>query len=108
MNKKLTSITLEDYFSQDLAKEIVDYILKKGIKKVKITISEELKEPIEKTYSSDKFNLLESEIINSLDSDGYYFSLEIPEIKTSWEEFTYGVEANSYQEDFKEVFSKYE
>ena len=108
MVEKLTSITLEDYFSQDLAKEIVNYIKKKGVKKVKITIDEELKESVEKIYSSDEFEKLQSEIMNCLDTEGYWLSIEIPEIKTSWEEFAYGVEANSYEKDFKKVFAKYE
>ena len=108
MEKKLISLELDDSFPFDLAKDMVNYIKKKKIKKVKIRISEELKEPIEKTYSEKDFDALELDIANCLDTEGHWLSITLPEIKTSWEQFTYGVDANSYEEDFKKTFSKYQ
>jgi len=104
----LTSITLKNSDPKKLAEEIVDYLRKREIKQVKIKITEELQEPIEKTYTADKFDKLRDEIQRCLEDDGFSFYLNISEIKTSFEKFSYGVEANSYEVDFKTIFSKYE
>ena len=103
----LISITLENYFPQELAKEIVEYIKKKKIQKIKLVIEEELKNKVNKIYISNMFKELQTDLENYLVDDGFSFFLEIPVIKTSFEKFTYGVEANSYEKDFKDIFSKY-
>ncbi len=106
--KAFTSITLENYHNEELAEEIVNYLKKKKIKQVKIKITEELRETLEKNYTTDKFDKLKDEIQRWLEADGFHFYLSIPKIKTTFEKFAYGVEANSYEKDFKETFSKYE
>lgn len=104
----LTSIEIDDYFPKELAQDIVNYIKKKKIKKVKMKIGEELKKRIEKNYPKEEFNILVEDIEDILLDDGRWFFLEIPEIKTSWEKFADGISADSYQKDFKKFFSKYE
>ena len=108
MDKKLTSITIDNYFSQDLAKDIVDYIKKKRIEKVIFILLQEKEKPKKKIFYKKDFEELKDEIEDSLNSEGHNFYITLPKIKTSWEEFTYGVEANSYESDFKETFNKYE
>ena len=103
----LISITLENYFPQQLAKEIVEYIKKKRIQRIKLVIREELKNKVNKIYTPNIFKDLQRDIENYLMDDGFSFFLEIPVIKTSFEKFTYGIEANSYENDFRDVFSKY-
>lgn len=102
-----TSITLENYSPKELAREIVKYVKKKNIKKIKLIIGEELKNSVNKVYTSDIFKELRFDIENYLLNDGINILLEIPKIKTYFEKFTYGVEANSYEDDFRDTFSKY-
>jgi len=109
MPKDFTSITLENYDNDELAEEIVAYLRKKNVKQVEVKVVEELKEePVNETYSLDNFDKLKGRIIDCLEDDGLNFHLDISEIKTTFDSFAYGIEANSPEGDFKEVFSKYE
>ena len=102
-----TEITVKNFFINDLAKDIVNYLEKKQIKKVTIRLdygpSTETK-----TLNLNQFEQLTQYIEEYLDSDdARFFYLNIPEIKTSIQSFTYGVDIISEQEDIKHHFSKY-
>lgn len=102
-----TSITLDKGDALDLAQEIVAYIKKKAVRKVAIHVTEELKQPVQEIFTDSQFKRLEILIRDILMDDGRNFFLDIPEIATSFEEFSYGIEVNSYEEDFRAAFDRY-
>ena len=103
-----TSITLQNYDHDALAQDIVEYIKRKNVKNITIKLIEvSANQLTEKTYSDEQFNELQSKLEECLEEDNLNFYLNIPEIKTTFEEFSYGVDANSDEDDFKDTFSKY-
>jgi predicted nucleotidyltransferase len=108
MGKEKIHLTLENFFPQDISNEIIEYLKSKNVKEVKLVLMEEKEKPIEQIYLKKDFKKLKEKIKNSLCSDGLNFFIEAPEIQSSWEEFTYGIDAISNQKDFKKTFSKYE
>ncbi len=108
MGEEKTYLKLENFFPQDISNEIINYLRRKKVKKIKLILMREKEKPTEQIYSKNEFKKLKDEIENSLCSDGLNFLLKAPEIQSSWEEFVYGIDAISNQEDFKETFSKYE
>ncbi|MDF7809432.1 hypothetical protein P4E94_18465 [Pontiellaceae bacterium B12219] len=102
----LTSITLENFTAEDLATSISTYLLKKGISSVVISYSSfdrKKKEDI----SLSAPNQLNRFVERSIEGESLHFVLDIPEIKTTFEKFTYGIEANSHESDFLSEFGKF-
>lgn len=103
-----TEINIEEFFDDDLAKDIVNYLRKKQIKKVTIQLDHGPSTET-KTFKLNQFEQLTKCIEEYLDADSAHFLyLNIPEIKTSFQSFTYGVDIASEQEDIKDHFSEYQ
>lgn len=102
-----TSITLENFCAHELGKEIANYVVKKGVSYVNVVCSRELGGKTVKRISLTSPTRLSNFLEQCMTEDGVYFSLDIPEIKTIFEEFIYGIDANSSENDFRSTFSKY-
>lgn len=102
----LTSITLSKDDPFELSKKMIEYFIKNNIRKVEIILINESERNYRKEYGKADFDNLEGDIRDSLLNDGTYFYIEIPNIKTSFEEFSYGIEANSYKLDLLQFFKE--
>lgn len=103
-----TEITIESFFEQDLAKDIVNYLKIKRVENIKIQLTNG-PETKDKEFESKEFEKLSAILQEYLDKDSAkFFYFNIPRLKTSFQSFTYGVDIVSEQKDVKVFFAKYD
>lgn len=103
----LTSITLTKDEPFELSKKITEYVTYKNIQKINLTLIREKEKKKTIRYFKDNFHNIEDNIRDAMLDEGTNILIDIPNIKTSFEEFTYGIEANSYESDFKKFFEEF-
>lgn len=104
-----TSITL-DYFKGGLLTTILQYLKKKEVNSVEVILKNE--DPVcfetKIVIPNEDLDSLEEIMKEYIQSEWGYFCISAESINTSWEKFTYGVEANSTQKDFFDSFKQFQ
>lgn len=101
-----TSITLQNFDATELAKAISIYLMNKEIPSTVVTYSSN-GERVNANISLVVPHQLSLFLEKSIEDQEMHFLLKIPEIKTTFEKFVYGIEANSNENDFLSTFRKF-